>query len=99
MLALVAVLGLSLGAMLRRGAGAIALLLAAMIAPQILATALPLDAALWIERATPMAGLAVMQTRQSWDTAISPLPGLGVLAAYALVALAVAVVLVRRRDA
>jgi hypothetical protein len=99
MLALVAVLGLSLGAILRRGAPVIALLLAALIAPQILRSALPLDAALWVERVTPTAGLAIMQTRERWDTAIAPWAGLGVLAGYAVVALAIAVGRLRGRDA
>jgi ABC-type transport system involved in multi-copper enzyme maturation permease subunit len=99
MLALVAVLGVSLGAILRRGAAAIALLMAALVAPQILLGALPLDVALWIGRATPTAGFAVMQTRERWDTAISPWAGLGVLAGYALVALVIAIGRLRWRDA
>jgi hypothetical protein len=99
MLALVAVLGVSLGAILRRGAAAIALLMAALVAPQILLGALPLDVALWIGRATPTAGFAAMQTRERWDTAISPWAGLGVLAGYALVALVIAIGRLRWRDA
>jgi hypothetical protein len=73
--------------------------MAAMVAPQILAGALPLDVALWIGRATPTAGFAIMQTRERWDTAISPWAGLGVLAGYALIALAIAVARLRGRDA
>ena len=99
MLSLVAVLSLSVGAILRRGAATIALLMAVMVAPPILLGALPLDVALWIGHNTPVAGMAIMQTRERWDTAISPWGGLGVLAAYALVALVVAVWRVSRRDA
>jgi ABC-type transport system involved in multi-copper enzyme maturation permease subunit len=98
-LALVGVFGVSLGAILRRGAGAIALVLAVLVAPPILLGALPLDVALWIGRSTPIAGFAVQQTRERWDTAIGPWAGLGVLAGYAAVALAVAVWRLRRRDA
>ena len=45
------------------------------------------------------AGFAVQQTIKRYDTAIAPLVGLGVLAGYAAVALGVATLLLRRRDA
>jgi hypothetical protein len=94
-----AVLSLGVGAILRRSAGAITLLVAIFIVPQIIVGGLPLNVALWVGRVTPVAGLAVMQTRQRWDTAIAPWPGLAVLAGYAVLAMAVAVWQVRRRDA
>ena len=98
-LALLAVLSLGIGAILRRSAGAIALLIAIFIVPQILFGGLPLNVALWVGRVTPVAGLAIMQTTKRWDTAIDPWPGLGVLAGYAALAMGVAIWQVRRRDA
>ena len=99
MLALVGVLGLAVGALLRGTAGAVTLALVVFLLPTVFATALPLDPALWIGRATPVAGLAVMQTRSMWNTATTPWGGLGVLAAYAVATLALAVWRIRRRDA
>jgi ABC-type transport system involved in multi-copper enzyme maturation permease subunit len=105
-LALVAVLSLGVGAILRRSAGAIAVVVVALIPLTILVGGLPLTAAQWVMRTTPAAGLAILQTIEvdhdatvePWGMA-PPLAGLGVLAAYAAAALAVAVWLVRRRDA
>jgi hypothetical protein len=105
-LALVAVLSLGVGAILRRSAGAIAAVVVAIIPLTILVAGLPLTAAQWVMRTTPAAGLAILQTIEvDHDTTVEPwsmappLAGLGVLAAYAAAALAVAVWLVRRRDA
>jgi hypothetical protein len=98
-LAVLAVFSLGVGAILRRSAGAIALLIAIFIVPQIIVGGLPLNVALWVGRVTPVAGIAIMQTTKRWDTAIAPWPGLAVLAGYALLAMVAAVWLVRRRDA
>jgi regulation of enolase protein 1 (concanavalin A-like superfamily) len=99
LLALVAVLALAAGAILRRSAGAITGVVLLLVAPQVVAGALPLSTAMWLQRVTPAAGFAVQQTRTRYDTALGPWAGLGVLAAYAAVALALSVWLVRRRDA
>jgi ABC-type transport system involved in multi-copper enzyme maturation permease subunit len=99
MLGLVAVLSLAVATLVRRGAAAIALLLALFVLPVIVLQGLPLEVGLWINRATPIAGLAIMQTRHRFDTAIEPWAGLGVLAAYAVVALLLAMWRIRRRDA
>ncbi|QFG19857.1 ABC transporter permease subunit [Actinomadura sp. WMMB 499] len=99
LLAVVAVLALAVAVIVRRTAPAIALVLLALLVPQIVATGLPVSAARWLERVTPAAGFAVQQTVPRYDTAIGPWAGLGVLCAYAAVALAAAAWLLRRRDA
>jgi hypothetical protein len=98
LLALVAVLALATATILRRAAAAIVVLLVVLLLPQILATGLPVSAAVWLERLTPAAGFAAQQTAEKYDTALGPWAGLGVLCAYTAVALACAVWLVRRRD-
>jgi len=99
LLALVAMLAVALGALLRRGAAAITLILVLLLLPTIFSSALPFDVALWINRATPVAGMAILNTRPTFSTAISPWPGLGVLAGYTAAALLLAVWRIRRRDA
>jgi hypothetical protein len=105
-LALVAVLSLAIGTILRRSVGAITVIFVLFIASTILIGGLPLAAAQWVMRTTPAAGLSILQTIDvDHDTTVEPwsmappLAGLGVLAAYAAAAMAVAVWLVRRRDA
>jgi ABC-type transport system involved in multi-copper enzyme maturation permease subunit len=56
-------------------------------------------AQLWLNRATPLAGLALQQTRDRFDNAIGPWGGFGVLCAWAAVALGLAYWQLRRRDA
>jgi hypothetical protein len=58
-----------------------------------------LDGEAWLKRVTPVAGLAIQQTRDRFDDVIGPWPGIAVLGAWVAVALVAAVVLVRRRDA
>jgi hypothetical protein len=105
-LALVAVLSVGVGAIMRRSVGAITVLVVVFVASTILIGGLPLSVAQWVMRATPAAGLAILQTVEvDHDTTVEPwsmappLAGLGVLAAYAVAAIAAAVWLVRRRDA
>lgn len=104
MLALVAVASLGLGAILRRGAGAIAVVVLVLLAPTILTGGLPLAIEQWVIRTTPVAGLAVLQTippqgaSAPWDMT-TPVAGLGVLAGWAAAALAIAYWRLRRRDA
>jgi ABC-2 family transporter protein len=99
LLALVAVLSLAVATIVRHTAVAIPVVILPLLVPAIVSTGLPLSVANWLTRLTPAAGFAVQQTIERYDTAIAPLVGLGVLAAYAAVALGVATVLLRRRDA
>lgn len=106
LLGLVAVFSLGLGAILRRGAGAIAAVVMLLMVPVIIEGGLPLAVAQWLIRSTPAAGFAILQT-QPVDQArrivapdmADPLPGLGVVALYAAASLAVAYWRLRRRDA
>jgi ABC-type transport system involved in multi-copper enzyme maturation permease subunit len=99
-LAVLAVFSLAAGAILRRPARAITMVVALVLVPQIVASLIPsLAVDKWINRVTPIAGLAVQQTRQRFDVAIGPWGGLAVLCAYAAVTMAVAIWLLRRRDA
>lgn len=106
-LALVGVLGLAVGALLRRSAGAIAVLTAVLVLPIILQGGLPLTAAQWLIRLTPAAGLAMTQSVEPSSlvaagdpfAVASPAAGLAVLAAYAAGALAFGYWRLRQRDA
>jgi len=99
LLALVAVLSLAVATIVRHTAVAIPLVVLPLLVPSIVSTGLPLSVANWLTRLTPSAGFAVQQTIERYDTAIAPLVGMGVLVAYVAVALGVATVLLRRRDA
>ncbi|MBO2456907.1 ABC transporter permease subunit [Actinomadura sp. LCR2-06] len=113
LLATAAVLALSVGAIVRHSAGAVTTVLVAIVLPYIL-TALPFmpaSAANWLARVTPGAAFAVQQTLVDYDQVAShytpyngyyplaPWAGFAVLAAYAVVCLAAAAVLLDRRDA
>lgn len=113
LLALAAVLALALGCVLRRSAGAIVAVTAALVLPNVLVitAALPLAASQWLLRLTPAAGLAIQQTLTAYpqvDYAYSPArgyfplapwAGFAVLCVYVVLALGLAVVMLRRRDA
>jgi ABC-type transport system involved in multi-copper enzyme maturation permease subunit len=99
LLAVVAVFGMAVATILRRGAAAITVVLLLLLVPYILATGLPLSVAAWVTRLTPAAGFAIQDTVRRYDTAIAPWAGFGVLCAYAAVALAVAAWRLNRRDA
>ncbi|RAJ29693.1 ABC-type transport system involved in multi-copper enzyme maturation permease subunit [Kitasatospora sp. SolWspMP-SS2h] len=113
LLAATAVLALSLGVLLRRGATGITALVALTVLPYLLALGgvLPTAPAQWLLRLTPAAGFAVQQTLPHYEQVLSvytpangyfPLPpwgGFAVLLAWALVALTAAAVVLRRRDA
>jgi ABC-type transport system involved in multi-copper enzyme maturation permease subunit len=98
-LALLTVLTLALGALLRSSAATITLAIALIVLPSIIGPFLTLDGEAWLKRITPVAGMAIQQTRLRWDDVIGPWPGLAVLCAWVAVALAAAVVQLRRRDA
>ncbi|KAB8165168.1 DUF1349 domain-containing protein [Streptomyces sp. 3MP-14] len=99
LLAVVAVLSLAVATLLRHGAVAVAVVLLLILVPEIVAPGLPLSAALWLERLTPAAGLAIQQTVTRYDTAISPWGGFAVLCGYAALAWALAAWRLRRRNA
>jgi ABC-type transport system involved in multi-copper enzyme maturation permease subunit len=114
LLAVVAVLGVALGAILRSGAAAVTVLIVAIVLPYLLAIALPVlpaSAADWLLRVTPAAGFAIEQTVQRYAQVAAsytpkngyyPLPpwaGFAVLCAWAALAIAVAAFVLRRRDA
>ncbi|MEU3612424.1 ABC transporter permease subunit [Streptomyces sp. NPDC006872] len=110
LLAVVSVLALALGALLRRTAAAITLIVVVLVLPQILISGLPLGAAHALMRATPLAGFAIQDTITRYDQASAvclpeegcypqgPWSGFAVLCAYAAVALGLAIWRMRRRD-
>jgi ABC-type transport system involved in multi-copper enzyme maturation permease subunit len=113
MLAVAAVFAVALGAILRRSAAAITIAVVAVVMPFLL-TALnvvPAAAGDWLLRLTPAAALAIEQDipRYSQVTTVpspvhgyyplSPYAGFAVLCLWTAAALAVALVLLRRRDA
>jgi hypothetical protein len=107
LLGLAAALAVALGMMLRRSAAAVAAGIVLLVLPGILGS----QSGDWLMRFTPTAAFAVQATlpRSGLVTSsytppngyfpIGPWAGLGVLAAYAAVALAAAALLIRRRDA
>jgi ABC-type transport system involved in multi-copper enzyme maturation permease subunit len=113
LLAAASVFALALGAILQRSAPVIAFVVAVTVLPYILGTAgvLPAGPAEWLLRVTPAAGFAVGQSVPFYEQVmniytptngyypLAPWVGLGVLCGYALLALAVATALLRRRDA
>jgi ABC-type transport system involved in multi-copper enzyme maturation permease subunit len=110
---LTAVLAVALGSALRRSAGTVCAVIALIVLPYVLAiaSALPAGASQWLMRLTPAAAFAVQQTLPQYHQVnylytpangfypLAPGAGLAVLGGYALVALAVASYLLRRRDA
>ena len=98
-LALLAVLALAFGAVLRSSAAAITVIIAIVVMPLIIGPFLTLEGEAWVKRVTPGAGMAIQQTRERWDDVIGPWPGIAVLCGWVAIAMAVAVVQLRRRDA
>ena len=113
LVALTAVLAVAIGSALRRSAGTVCAVIALIVLPYVLAiaSALPAGASQWLTRLTPAAAFAVQQTLPQYHQVsylytpangfypLAPGAGLAVLGGYALVALAVAGYLLRRRDA
>ncbi len=113
LLAVAAVLALAVGTMLRRSAAAIAVVIVAIVLPYILGVAavLPLAPAEWLLRLTPAAAFAIQQavpqyaqvsdlyTPNAGYFPLAPWAGFAVLCGYTALALAGALVLLRRRDA
>jgi ABC-type transport system involved in multi-copper enzyme maturation permease subunit len=114
LLAVTAVLALSVGALLRRSAGAVTAVIAGIVLPYLLAVlpgVLPVDLEEWLARVTPAAGFAIQQsisahlqvdasyTPGSGYFPLAPGAGFAVLCAWTAAAFALAVVVLRRRDA
>jgi ABC-2 family transporter protein len=103
--ALVALFGLGVGAILRHSAGAISAVLVLLILPTFVAIMLPTTAALWLMRLTPAGGFAIQRAKPPTDwlaepwSWIGPWAGIGGVCAYAAVALVAGAWLLRRRDA
>jgi ABC-type transport system involved in multi-copper enzyme maturation permease subunit len=114
LLAVAAVLGLAVGTLLRRSAGAVTAVIAGIVLPYLLAITpgiLPAGAEQWLVRVTPAAAFAVQQTIQQYPQVtadytpgngyfpLAPWAGFAVLCAWTALALALAVFVLRRRDA
>jgi hypothetical protein len=107
-LAVCAVFAVAVGMILRRGAAAVAAAVVVVVLPYLLGTAPGLPDAMreWLLRITPAAGFAIEDTIPHYTqiTARYPFPlgpwaGFAVLCGYAGAALAVAYLMLRRRDA
>lgn len=112
LLAVATVLALAIGALLRHGAAAVASVAVLIVLPYLAAmSVLPTAAAQWLLRISPAAAFAIQQSAPRYPQVDNlytpangyfPLPpwaGLGVLAGWAALALGLAVLAIRRRDA
>ena len=113
MLAVAAVFAVALGAILRRSAAAITIAVVTVVMPFLLTAlnVLPAGVGDWLLRLTPAAGLAIEQSIPRYFQVttvtspvrgyypLSPYAGFAVLCLWAAAALALALVLLRRRDA
>jgi ABC-type transport system involved in multi-copper enzyme maturation permease subunit len=112
LLAFAAVLALGLGALLRRSVTAVTAAVVVIVLPYLLAmTVLPAGAAQWLLRVSPAAAFALQQAAPEYPQVANlytpangyfPLPpwaGFAVLAGWAALALGLATVSFRRRDA
>ena len=113
LLATASTLALSVGAIFRNSASAVTTVIVAFVLPYILIANpfMPASVANWLARVTPAAGFAVQQTLVVYPQVTShytpyegyyplaPWTGFAVLVGYAVVSLAVATVVLRRRDA
>ncbi len=112
-LAVAAILAVAIGTMVRRGAVAVTAVIGLIVLPYFLAVlnVLPPVAGAWLLRLTPAAGLAIQQSLPSYPQVssgcmaamgcypLAPWTGFAVLCGYAAAGLALAFVLLRRRDA
>jgi len=111
LLAVSAILALSVGAMLRRSAAAITAVVVLLLFPLILGAILPQDYADWVLRLTPAAAFGLQQGIPHYSQVTStcepfngcyplaPWDGFAVLCVWAAAALGIAIYLLRRRDA
>ncbi|WP_225846604.1 ABC transporter permease subunit [Streptomyces sp. HPF1205] len=98
-LALVALLALGVGAIVRRTAAAVIALFALLVALPLVSAVTTVGADTWVNRATPIAGAAIHHTQPLVEYVIGPWAGLAVLAGYTAAALGTAFWLQRGRDA
>jgi ABC-type transport system involved in multi-copper enzyme maturation permease subunit len=113
-LAVCAVLAVAIGTIVRRGAAAVAIVVAVLVVPYVLTVAiavLPLGVADWLMRVSPAAAFAVEQTVTQYPQVpdvyapaygyfpLTPWAGFAVLCGWTALALAVAYAVLRRRDA
>jgi ABC-type transport system involved in multi-copper enzyme maturation permease subunit len=113
MLALAAVFAVALGAILRRSAAAITIAVVTVVMPFLLSAlnVVPAGVGDWLLRLTPAAGLAIEQSIPQYPQVatvtspvqgyypLSPYAGFAVLCLWTAAALALALVMLRRRDA
>jgi ABC-type transport system involved in multi-copper enzyme maturation permease subunit len=113
MLAVAAILALAVGTILRRSTAAVAAVVAAIVLPYLLISTpfLPAAVSEWLARVTPAAAFAVQQTLRAYPQVssiytpangyypLAPWSGFAVLCVYAVLALGLAAILLRRRDA
>jgi ABC-type transport system involved in multi-copper enzyme maturation permease subunit len=114
LLAVAAVLALAVGTLLRNSAGAITAVVAGIVLPYLLAIlpgVLPASAGEWLVRVTPAAAFAVQQVNPQYAQVtasyspasgyfpLAPWAGFAVLCAWTVLAMILAVVVLRRRDA
>ena len=110
--AVTSILALALGAVVRSSAAAVTIAISVVVLPYLLKSfALPAGAADWMLRLTPAAGFAIQQSLPQYPQVaasytpangyfpLAPWAGFAVLCDYAAVALALALYLLRRRDA
>jgi ABC-2 type transport system permease protein len=99
-LAVLALLSLGVGAVMRHAAAAISTVLGLLWVPLIFISMLPEDVGMKVGKFCPMlAGLAIQRTADPPSPPISPGAGLLVFCAYAAVCLGLGLLLVARRDA
>ena len=113
MLAVAAVLALAIGALVRRSAIAVTVVIVAIVLPYLISVTnlLPAGADQWLMRLAPAAAFSIQQTIPNYPQAgnvcsvaggcypLAPWAGFAVLCVWAAAALGLAVFLVRRRDA
>jgi hypothetical protein len=98
-LAALALLGFGLGAILRSSAGAVAALFGALFVPTLLAALLPQSWQDTIGAWLPMNAAESVYAVHHQPHTLQPWAGLGVFCLYAAAALAVAFIMISRRDA
>ena len=114
LLAVAAVLALALGALLRSSAGAVTAVIVTIVLPIFFSTSLsvlPAGISDWLLRLTPAAAFSIQQSIPQYPQVsadytpmngyfpLAPWAGFAVLCGYAALALGLAVILLRRRDA